>query len=269
MSSEIKPYSATLPRRPFWPVVVSPFVAGIYYLAVKLAFAESISAVMGRADFFEVPRWGSHWIFRIVAETIAIGFGTFVAIGLARGRERITAVVAGLGISAGFLIKLGALFSGYYSDPASEPWYQHAIDVLAIIAAPLIGGYVSEAAEDLHRDESSGVGGINGFHFIWLWLPAYYYALGLITPVSRLYLVDQNLIAMVFALIINAIPAAAIAVPGYYGLTFLSGLHGNTMHPAGRNLVGSLVLIFGFVVGIAIQSIWYLLFQKIYLAIFG
>lgn len=256
-------------RSSFWPVVIAPLVAGLYYLAVKLAFAESISAVMGRTDFFEIPRWGSHWIFRIIAEAIAIGFGTFVAASLAKGRVRLTATVSGLSISAGFLLKLGLVFWGSYSDPVSEPWYQYVIDALAILAAPLIGIYVCEPVEDLHRQEPKGVGGINGFHLLWLWIPAYFYALGLITPMSRMYMVDQNFIAMTIALIINAIPAAAIAIPGYYGLAFLAGHHGNTMHPAGRNMVGALVLIFGFVVGIAIQSVWYLLFQKIYFAILG
>jgi hypothetical protein len=268
MSIETRPSTATSAPA-FWPVLIAPLVAGIYYLAVKFAFSESISTVMGRSDFFEATRWGSHWIFRIVAEAIAIGFGTFVAAAFAKERERITAIAGGLGISAGFLLKLGLVFSGSYSDPASEPWYQYVIDALAIAAAPLIGIYISEPVEDLHRQEPKGIGGISGLHFIWLWIAAYFYALGLITPISRLYLVDQNLIAMVIALIINAIPAAVIAVPGYYGLAFLSGHHGGTMHAAGRNMVGSLVLVFGFVVGIAIQSFWYLLLQKIYLAVFG
>jgi hypothetical protein len=51
--------------------------------------------------------------------------------------------------------------------------------------------------------------------------------------------------------------------------TFLAGHHGETMHPAGRNLVGILVLIFGFLVGVVIQEGWYWIAQKISEAIFG
>jgi hypothetical protein len=56
---------------------------------------------------------------------------------------------------------------------------------------------------------------------------------------------------------------------GYYGLAFLAGHHGNTMHPAGRNMVGVLVLIAGFLIGAAIQSGWYWIFRKIYEAFFS
>jgi hypothetical protein len=52
-------------------------------------------------------------------------------------------------------------------------------------------------------------------------------------------------------------------------LAFLAGHHGNTMHPAGRNMVGVLVLISGFLIGASIQSGWYWIFQRIYDAIFG
>jgi hypothetical protein len=73
----------------------------------------------------------------------------------------------------------------------------------------------------------------------------------------------------VSGIIATVIPAVAIAVPGYYGITFLAGHHGDTMHPAGRNLVGALVLIFGFFVGLVVQSGWYWIVQRIYEAIFA
>jgi len=52
-------------------------------------------------------------------------------------------------------------------------------------------------------------------------------------------------------------------------MTFLAGHHVETMHPAGRNLVGILVLVFGFLVGIVIQEGSYWIVQKIYEPIFG
>jgi hypothetical protein len=96
------------------------------------------------------------------------------------------------------------------------------------------------------------------------------YALGLITPMARIYaLANDNVVGTIIALLINGIPAAVIVVPGYYGIAFLAGHHGGTMHPAGRNLVGALVLIFGFLVGGVIQEGWYWAIQKLYEAIFG
>jgi hypothetical protein len=151
-----------------------------------------------------------------------------------------------------------------------EPWYQHAIDALTVVAAPLVGVFVAEPAEEMHRDSPRGVGGVNRLHFIWLWIIVYFYALGLITPVARIYgMGEPNIVKTIITLLINGIPAATLAIPGYYGMAFLAGHHGDTMHPAGRNMVGALVLIFGFVVGAAVQFGWYWMFEKIIGAIFG
>ncbi len=265
-------------RRSIWPVVIAPLAAGIYYLAIRSAFAQSVVSVLGRSDLFDLdlPRWGSHWIYRIGTEVIGVGFGTFIAAGLAPGRERVAAIVGGSAISLGFIAKLTISYLILEDKDAetvlvTDPWYQHAIDAATILAAPIIGAYVAEAAEDMHRETPTGVVGINRLHFIWLWLAAYWYALGLITPVARAYAAGMsgNLIDTVVTLLVNGIPAVAIAVPGYYGITFLAGHHGDTMHPAGRNLVGVLVLIFGFFVGVFIQYGWYWSTQKIYEAIFG
>lgn len=277
MSPSTKPDQITPARLPLWPVLVAPIVAGIYYLSIKSAFAQSIVSVLGRSDLFELtsPRWTYHWIYRAAAEVIAAGFGTFIASGLALGRERAAAIVGGCTISLGFIGKLMITYLIWkYPDAETavvwEPWYQYAIDAAMIFGAPVIGSFIVDAAEDMHRDTPYGFGGINRLHFLWLWLASHWYALGLITPMARLYaLQDENLIAIFVALLINGIPAAAIAVPGYYGIAFLAGHHGETMHPAGRNLVGVLVLIFGFLVGLVVQIGWYWIVEKISEAIFG
>ena len=266
-----------LARVPLWPLLAAPIVGGIYYLSIKLAFAQSIVSVLGRSDFFDLPtpRWGPHWIYRSAAEVIATGFGTYIASGLALGRERTAAIVAGCTISFGFIGKLAIAYVDWKYQNAGtivvwDPWYQYAIDAAMIFAAPFTGSFVAEAAEQMHRDAPSGFGGINRFHFLWLWFAAYCYAVGLITPIARFYAYqDTNAISSMILLLINFIPAIAIGVPAYYGITFLAGHHGETMHPAGRNLVGILVLIFGFLVGIVIQEGWYWIVQTIYEAIFG
>jgi hypothetical protein len=271
------PSATIMSRAPLWPVLAAPLVAGIYYLAIKLAFAQSIVSVMGRTDLFDpsIPRWGTNWTFRAAAEVIAVGFGTFIAASLAPGRQRVAAIVGGCTISLGFIVKLAFAFADWDNlDPdepfVPEPWYQYAIDALMIPAAPLVGVFVSESAQDLHRNEPRGVGGINRLHFIWLWFAAYFYALGLITPAARIYaLTEPNIITSFLTLLINGIPAAALLIPGYYGIAFLAGQHGDTMHPAGRNMVGVLVLIFGYVVGVGIQYGWYWIIQNLTKSIFG
>jgi len=258
-------------------VLAAPIVAGVYYLSIKAAFAQSIVSVLGRGDLFDVgtPRWGSHWIYRAAAEVFAKGFGTFVAAGLSLGRERVAAILGGSAVSLGFVAKLVVIFIvwKYANDETSviwEPWYQYAIDVGMIVAAPVIGSFVAEAAEDMHRDAPSGFGGVNRLHLLWLWLAAYCYAIGLIGPMARLYVLhDVDVFSTFTALFVNAIPAVVMAIPGYYGIAFLAGHHGDTMHPAGRNFVGALVLIFGFFVGLLIQEAWYWIIQRIWGAISG
>jgi hypothetical protein len=256
------------PRAPIWPLMLAPVVAGVYYLALKAAFVESVVPVLGRTDLFEAPHWGSHWGFRLIAEAISVGLGTFVAAGLARGREQTAAVVGGCTISLAFAAKLAFAYADPTILPREEPWYQYAIDALSIVLAPLVGAYVSESATDMHRS-AQGVGGIARWHFLWLWLAAYWYGVELITPVGRIYAVsDAGFIAIAITLLINAVPALALAIPGYYGLAFLAGHHGENMHPAGRSLVGVLVLVSGFAVGAVIQFGWYWVFEKIRSAIF-
>jgi hypothetical protein len=70
-------------------------------------------------------------------------------------------------------------FTGDYivwqnDDLSLEPWYQHAIDAAIVLSAPVIGSFITEAAEQMHRDTPGGFGGINRLHFLWLWLAAYY-----------------------------------------------------------------------------------------------
>ncbi len=144
---------------------------------------------------------------------IATGFATFVAAGLAPGRERVAAIAGGCIISLGFLARVAMLFYALqYMDPddfsAPEPWYQYAIETLMIFAPPIIGAYVAEAAEDMHQQEPTGFGGINRLHFLWLWFAAFWYALGLITPMARIYGLgpDSGMIATFIVLLVNVVP---------------------------------------------------------------
>jgi hypothetical protein len=258
---------ASTARFSIWPVLMAPFVAGIYYLSIRTAFAQSIVSVLGRNDFFDAPHWGTHWLYRVVAEVISVYFGTFIAAGLAPGREHTAAVLGGCAIAIGYIIKLGLTYLAWKANTLNslEPWYQSVIDSLMAFAPPIIAFSVVETAQQVHRDIPHSFGGINRLHFLWLWLVSYFYALGLITPVARWYAFqDESTITDVILLFVNGIPTAAIAFPGYYGVALLAGYHGNTMYPAGRNLIGVLVLIFGLLVGLIVEESWYWLMQRLY-----
>src|SRR5260370_21287645 len=86
---------ASQSRTPIWPVLVAPLVSGVYYLAVKSAFGQSIVLVLGQTSATDIdladiaaPHWSSHWGYRLIAEIASTARETFVAAGLAHGRER-------------------------------------------------------------------------------------------------------------------------------------------------------------------------------------
>ena len=265
-------------RAPIWPVLVAPLVAGVYYLALKGAFTRSIDAAVGtiasskiELDDLTAPLWGFHWIYRGVAEVISVGFATFIAAGLARGRERAAAITGGVTIALVFLIgTVVAIYVRIYMAEdyvMREPWYQYVIDGLLVIGCPFISFHVAEAARETNNSQPVGLAGINRLHFLWLWFAAYWYALGLIFPISRHYMLESTspgVISTVADMIINGIPAAALLIPGYFGIALLSGHRGTALHPIARNLLGVVVLIVGVVIGAAVQIVWQSLFRWLF-----
>jgi hypothetical protein len=151
-----------------------------------------------------------------------------------------------------------------------EPWYQYVVDGLVMLGAPVVALATAEHVEKAHDDEP-GLAGINRWHFLWLWILTYFYAVAIITPLARFYSVQLNggLIAIILVTIVNFVPAFAVGLPLYYGLEILRGTHGDTMPPPARNLVGALVLIGGLIVGLAVQFGWYWMFDKLGHAISG
>jgi hypothetical protein len=191
--------------------------------------------------------------------------GTFIAAGLVHGRERAAALTGGCAISLFFVARVAIhLYVWRYMDPTlylvPEPWYQHGIDGLMIFAPPILVSYVAELAEDVHRETPAGFGGIARAHFIWLWFVAFWYAGGLIAPVARIYMYaagpDTQLIIAVPILLGNVIPAAALAIPGYFGLALLSGHLGSQLGSTLRNVCGIVVLIVGWIAGAMMQIGW-------------
>jgi hypothetical protein len=152
----------------------------------------------------------------------------------------------------------------------ADPWYQYVINGILVFAAPVIAFTTAEHIEDMHSQEP-GLAGINRWHFLWLWIPAYFYALAMIAPLARFYSVQMEggIFALALVILVHAVPTFVVGVPLYYGLLILRGDHGDTMPPAARNFVGALVLIGGLIVGLAVQMGWYWMFSKIGQAISG
>jgi hypothetical protein len=269
-------------RAPIWPLIIAPFVCFVYYILFRFAFMQSIDAIIrGPSDVnasvledFAKPFWGSHWIYRGIAEYISVTLAVFVAGGLARGRARTAAVVGSLAVSLFYAVRFGLILWAWYSPETDwkvdEPWYQYVIDGLVMLGAPVAALETAEHIEQAHSD-GPGLAGINRWHFAWLWILAYFYALAIITPLARFYSVqiDGGFIAIILVIIVNFVPAFAVGLPLYYGLEILRGTHGDTMPPPARNLVGALVLIGGLIVGLAVQFGWYWMFDKLGHAISG
>lgn len=277
-------------RAPIWPVLVAPLVAITYYAALKSAFSISIVSALGEnttADLGDQLMWGSHWVYRLVAEILSVGLGTFVAAGLARQRERAAAIIGGFTIALVFILAWLAsrygvmdldvesyssefnafarlIFAvamtitvGLINSPAAEPWYQHAISALIVVLSPFIGIYVSGMVRQLNVRHLIGFIGVNRLHLIWLWFAAFCYAIGLIEPMSHLLMRPRGagdlLTGILTGIPTSAIPVIALAAPGYYGLALLSGHKGSKLRSVTRNLLGVIVLIVPLVIVGAIQ----------------
>jgi hypothetical protein len=262
-----------------WPLFAAPLVAGMYYLSLRAAFSLSIETSVdtirtAKSELANLisPEWGSHWLYRVAAEFCAVCFATVVAGGLARGREPMAAMVGGSAISLGFLVRVVFLILAWTHDQAiAQSWYQSAIDGFMVIACPCIAYFAADAAGELNDSQTSGFAGVNRLHFLWLWVAAFWYALGLVSPVFHFYVLQYGyfegynpfaeLTIIITLIMVDVVPVSALLVPAYYGLALLSGRRGTSLHPLARNLLGIVVLVIGFVIGACIQIGWQTLFQ--------
>jgi hypothetical protein len=257
----------------------------VYYFVAKSAFQESIGAVFGETVQYQTniigvttAVWGLHWIYRLVAETVSIAFATLITAGLARGRERTGAIVGGLAISLGYVV-FWIVFgiSLRFSVPVlldtnpgdnliAEPWYQHAIDGLLVVASPLIGVFLSDPAKQLNTQKHIGFFGISRFHLFWLFIPAYWYAASLIGPIAYIWTHIQpgSSIQFVILLLLTGVPISALIAPGFYGVALLAGYKGATFSPLVRNFLGVIVLVIGLLIGGVIQFGWVMLLRWLF-----
>lgn len=252
-----------------WPVIFAPLVALVYYLALKVAFIYSLNFAVGGAGpetpiaRFSDIRWGTHWIYHIVAEAVSIGVAVYVASGLARGRERVAGLTAAMAISLllaapiawFFWLMMDAHSLKFSQIEYREPLYQFAIEGAAIVGAPVWSRSISDIVRESNGGNRTGFDGINRLHFLWLWIPLLMYAMNIISPMTHYYTtLFQNGFGFrtIFAAWFVALPLACALIPMSTGLRLLSNRSSMKLPPVIRNLLGFVVIVGGVAVGTAI-----------------
>jgi hypothetical protein len=243
---------------PRWPLVVAPLVGLIYYLVIVSAFSTAIrDVVFSTSDLDQMlgAKWGTHWIYHLVAEGVAVAFATFVAGGMGRQRAAMAGLIGGLGISLWWAAWLAVVLYLHFHGGVVlfDPWYQSAIGVAGIILAPVIGYALGDVSREVSTNKPGGFAGIPRAHFLWLWFPAYWYCAAMIGPFLKYYmngLIDTTPSLEVLALYL--IPFACFLGPLVLGLALLSG-DSPPMRPAFRHTLGPLVLVVGWGIAAAIQ----------------
>jgi hypothetical protein len=253
---------------PLGPLFLAPIITVIYYLAVKNALWLSLFSTTAGGDFGQFNiwgAWGTHWFYRLASEVASLGFGTFIASGLARGRETAAAMVGGAIISIFYLwrilmVLLGHMYFDQEGYSVEQPLSQYVVDGFVIVAAPLIGAGVSVAALIVHNEKPVGFGGINRWHFLWLWIAAFFYTGGLTGPVLHFLFGEgawsSSRITNILHTIVFGFPVLAVCIPLIWGLSLLSGHSGQRMSFGLRNIMGTVVLVVGFVIGVGVLVIW-------------
>ena len=250
-----------------WSLIAAPFTGLIYYLAMLLAFRATIGYLIAeRSDITHLGlTWGKHWIYHAFAEAVSVTFGTFVAAGIARERADLGGLIGGFGIVVAILlIHIPGLVVG-------EPPYQYVIGGIAAITAPLVGYNLGAATRKIGVIQSRGFSGIPSLHFIWLWIPAYYYADRVIGPFLTYLLayflgyndfivIDSSLRTGIVFFAGCVLPVVTYAIPLFVGLGLLSGRLWNSpyrpkpLRPARRQALGALVLIVGLGVAVCVDE---------------
>jgi hypothetical protein len=271
----LEPPATAVAAPPRWPLFAAPFAGLAYYLVLLLAFLDAMGKVVDTTDV-AVPglSWGHHWLYHIFAVGLSVSFGTFVAAGVARERAAIGGLLGGFGITlllSARLLVIGMSVS-YDGAESIDPLYQHIISAAAAIAAPIIGFHLGRAIRDISIVEPSGFSGIPRAHFLWLWLPVFYYGKSIIGPLVKYLLayflgsdgreiavLDTSVMTGIMYFVVCVVPVVVYAIPLFIGLGLLSGRIGNTSTSAKRTvsriqgILGAVVLVVGWFMATTMQ----------------
>jgi hypothetical protein len=203
-------------------------------------------------------KWATHWIYHLIAETASVAFGTFLSGGVARDRAAMGGLIGGFAISLAWTAYLAIILFGHYSLPGfddhlDEPWYEYFVSGSLAFAAPVIGYLIGDANREFATEKPTGLAGIPRAHFLWLWIPAYWYSAAMIPSVLKIYtngILEWMPPWTIMALYV--IPLTCFALPLVGSLTLLAGKY-VTERPVLRQTLGTIVLIAGWYIAFAIH----------------
>jgi hypothetical protein len=247
-----------------WPLFIAPIVGLVYYLAMRNAFITAIGdVVLDTSDLDITPdaaptKWATHWIYHLIAEAVSVAFGAFLSGGMARDRAAMAGLIGGFGISLAWTAYLAIILFGHYSlpgfdDQLVEPWYQYLVSGSLAVAAPVIGYLIGDATREFVTEKPTGLAGIPRAHFLWLWIPAYWYSAAMIPSVLKIY--TNGLLEWVSPfkiMFLFLVPLACFSWALIGGLSLLSTEIG-IKRPILKQTLGVLVLVIGWYVAFAIH----------------
>ncbi len=118
------------------------------------------------------------------------------------------------------------------------------ITFIILLIAPVIGSFSGQIGQEVSTEDETGFAGIPRVHFLWLWLPAYWYSTALIGPIYNIF--TSGIDFWFISHIIRMIPIIAYAAPLYFGLSILSGNNMSEYNKVIRQTLGSLIILLGF-----------------------
>ena len=239
-------------QKGFWLSILAPIIAIIYFLQLEQAFLQSINEVVGSAKIerdlylkprFDVPRWGDHYIYRVISSAICVSFVTFICGGLTRTHGKLGGILGGVGIS----LTMGLLILISLRVPSAGVGIGHlVISGIVFISAPIAGAFCGEFGAQVSTENETGFAGIPRYHFLWLWIPLYWYGLALIAPISNFVFGPDSYSFLIHA--IRAIPIVIYGAPLIFGIGIMSGEILEVRSGLLRQILGPVVLVGGLLV---------------------
>ena len=256
---------AATPIRIPWLLILTPFIAYVYYTAILIAFVSAKSHFVEETNDLEQAGifvyWGQHWVLRSFAEMIAISIATFVCGGISRERSKEAASISGLTISALYIFKVIVLYhlSQKYGR-SYEPTAQFIIDLAIIPIAPFVSSKIGRLVYP-ELIEYNGFLGVNRWHFLWLWFAFSFYGsfvFPLIYDIRNMSHSDNlfyGRLLDVINLIYYTAPLLFYVVPLGFGLSVLAG------QKRYGDVIGSAIIVLGFPIAMGAHFAWIELFH--------
>jgi hypothetical protein len=136
--------------------------------------------------------WGNHYVWRLLAGMISTYLAAVLAGAIAKNRAGMTVAISNLPSIAIWVVMIFALASGHtsfiYGDQTIT--IHTGMIVAGVISIPLTTFFAYQAAEygsKIQQEKFRGEGtvlGIAGYHWVWLIIPIYVYAVGSIAPIA-------------------------------------------------------------------------------------